>query len=129
MLLQVKVSSSVGGKGLMLGADDFLPLFVWVLVQSGMIAAEIEAEYMWGLLHPSLLSGEGGYYLTTLSSAVHVLKNFRTSEPSLDVSPMTHPLDCYSDISESDSGFPDTDNTTDYTDTDISSVILGVTRR
>jgi hypothetical protein len=60
-----------------LGADDFLPLFVWVLVQSGMLAAEIEAEYMWGLLHPSLLSGEGGYYLTTLSSAVHVLKNFR----------------------------------------------------
>ncbi|PNF41657.1 hypothetical protein B7P43_G07620 [Cryptotermes secundus] len=60
-----------------LGADDFLPLFVWVLVQSGMLAAEIEADYMWGLLHPSLLSGEGGYYLTTLSSAVHVLKNFR----------------------------------------------------
>lgn len=41
------------------------------------MGAEIEAEYMWGLLHPSLLSGEGGYYLTTLSSAVHVLKNFR----------------------------------------------------
>lgn len=32
-----------------------------------------------GLLHPSLLSGEGGYYLTTLSSAVHVLKNFKDS--------------------------------------------------
>ncbi|XP_046663899.1 protein sprint isoform X2 [Homalodisca vitripennis] len=83
----VKVTNSSGSKGMMLGADDFLPLFVWVLVQSGMIAAEIEAEYMWGLLHPSLLSGEGGYYLTTLSSAVHVLKNFRActnSEPNLD---------------------------------------------
>ncbi|GLH14936.1 Protein sprint [Gryllus bimaculatus] len=65
------------GRHLTLGADDFLPLFVWVLVRSGMVAAEVEAEYMWGLLHPSLLSGEGGYYLTTLSSAVHVLKNFR----------------------------------------------------
>lgn len=32
-----------------------------------------------GLLHPSLLSGEGGYYLTTLSSAIHVLKNFKES--------------------------------------------------
>ncbi|CAB0002409.1 unnamed protein product [Nesidiocoris tenuis] len=75
----VKVSNNgkVGGGGMMLGADDFLPLFVWVLVQSGMVAAEIEADYMWGLLHPSLLSGEGGYYLTTLSSAVHVLKSFR----------------------------------------------------
>lgn len=70
-------TSNAGRGGLTLGADDFLPLFVWVLVQSGMVAAEIEAEYMWGLLHSSLLSGEGGYYLTTLSSAVHVLKNFR----------------------------------------------------
>lgn len=61
-----------------LGADDFLPIFIYVLVQCGIIAAEIEADYMWGLLHPSLLSGEGGYYLTTLSSAVHVLKNFQT---------------------------------------------------
>lgn len=86
--MQVKVNGS-GGKGAMMGADDFLPVFVWVLVQKGMITAEMEAEYMWGLLHPSLLSGEGGYYLTTLSSAIHVLKNFKachSSEPSLDVS-------------------------------------------
>ncbi|CAN8031364.1 unnamed protein product [Ixodes persulcatus] len=58
-----------------LGADDFLPIFLHVLVQCGMVSAEVEADYMWGLLHPSLLTGEGGYYLTTLSSAVHVLKN------------------------------------------------------
>lgn len=112
----------------MLGADDFLPLFVWVLVQSGMIAAEIEAEYMWGLLHPSLLSGEGGYYLTTLSSAVHVLKNFRASEPAVDVS---HPLDSYSSSdcetvctltsshSTQDSGFLDAGTSTDTTDCDV----------
>lgn len=73
-------SSNQGKAAITLGADDFLPLFVWVLVQSGFIAAEIEAEYMWGLLHPSLLSGEGGYYLTTLSSAVHVLKNFKSCD-------------------------------------------------
>lgn len=91
----MKASNSGRGGGLALGADDFLPLFVWVLVQSGMVAAEIEAEYMWGLLHPSLLSGEGGYYLTTLSSAVHVLKNFRacseetSAAGTLDVSPVT----------------------------------------
>ncbi|XP_065347669.1 protein sprint isoform X3 [Cloeon dipterum] len=70
-------SSNQNRGGVLLGADDFLPLFVWVLVRAGMVAAEIEAEFMWGLLQPSLLSGEGGYYLTTLSSAVYVLKNFR----------------------------------------------------
>ncbi|XP_065882725.1 uncharacterized protein [Dysidea avara] len=57
-----------------LGADDFLPLFIWVLIQAEFSKAEVEAEYMWGLVHPSLLNGEGGYYLTTLTSAVNVLK-------------------------------------------------------
>ncbi|XP_017783155.1 PREDICTED: protein sprint [Nicrophorus vespilloides] len=71
--------SGASGRTVTLGADDFLPLFVWVLVKTKFVSAEIEAEYMWGLLHPSLLSGEGGYYLTTLSSAVHVLKNFKES--------------------------------------------------
>ena len=30
---------------------------------------------MWGLLHPKLLSGEGGYYLTMLASTIHGLKS------------------------------------------------------
>jgi len=45
-----------------------------VLIQTEFSRAEVEAEYMWGLVHPSLLNGEGGYYLTTLTSAVNVLK-------------------------------------------------------
>ena len=48
---------------------DFLPLFVWVLVQCDFHQAEIEAEYMSGLAHPSLFTGEAGYYLTTLTIA------------------------------------------------------------
>ena len=65
--------------------SDFLPMFIYVLVQCGVVAAEIEADYMWGLLHPCLLTGEGGYHLTTLSSAVHVLKNLReTMESTFD---------------------------------------------
>ena len=66
---------------------DFLPLFVWVLVQCGFHRAEIEAEYTWGLAHPSLFNGEGGYYLTTLTSAVNVLKAL-TQPPA---QPMPHP--------------------------------------
>ena len=34
---------------------------------------------MWGLLHPSLIPGEGGYYLTALCGAVHVLKSYKSS--------------------------------------------------
>lgn len=68
---------------LVLGADDLLPMLVWVLVRGKVVGAEVEAEYMWGLLHPSLLTGEGGYYLTTLSSAVHVLKTFKSSQGTM----------------------------------------------
>ena len=35
---------------------------------------------MWGLLHPKLLSGEGGYYLTMLASAIHGLKSSEEAE-------------------------------------------------
>ncbi|XP_049533838.1 protein sprint [Anopheles darlingi] len=66
--------------GQQLSADDFLPVLVMVVAHCGFVGAEIEAEYMWGLLQPSLLSGEAGYYLTALCSAVHVLKNFKLNE-------------------------------------------------
>ncbi len=77
------VKHANSGRPVTLGADDLLPLLVWVLVRGKVVDAEIEAEYMWGLLHPSLLTGEGGYYLTTLSSAVHVLKTFKSSQGTM----------------------------------------------
>ena len=39
---------------------------------------------MWGLVHPSLLNGEGGYYLTTLTSAVQVVKQLKFGNLALD---------------------------------------------
>lgn len=84
------IESTANAHGQVLGADDFLPLLVYVVAKCGFIGAEIEAEFMWCLLQPSLLNGEAGYYLTALCSAVHVLKSFINSEPdvsgSLDVS-------------------------------------------
>ncbi|XP_015436399.1 PREDICTED: protein sprint [Dufourea novaeangliae] len=77
------VKHANSGRHVTLGADDLLPLLVWVLVRGKVVDAEVEAEYMWGLLHPSLLTGEGGYYLPTLSSAVHVLKTFKSSQGTM----------------------------------------------
>ncbi|EGD78399.1 hypothetical protein PTSG_09467 [Salpingoeca rosetta] len=62
------------------GADDMLPLIVHIIILSRISLFEAEAEYMWGLLDPALLNGEGGYYLTTLSSAIHVIKTFNVTE-------------------------------------------------
>lgn len=78
------------GRHVTLGADDLLPMVVWVLVRGKVVDAEIEAEYMWGLLHPSLLTGEGGYYLTTWSSAVHVLKTFKSSQNTMSTLNVSH---------------------------------------
>ncbi|XP_037073334.1 protein sprint-like [Pollicipes pollicipes] len=67
--------SAAGGEDASIPADDFLPLLLYALVHCHVTNGEFEADYMWGLLHPLLLNGEAGYYLTMLSSAVHVLKN------------------------------------------------------
>ena len=65
-------------------AEDFLPLLAWLIAHCGFSTAEMEADYMWALLQPSLLAGEGGYFLTALSSAAQLLKNLhsRPASPS-----------------------------------------------
>ncbi|XP_033327914.2 src homology 2 domain-containing protein sprint isoform X2 [Megalopta genalis] len=90
------VKHANSGRHVTLGADDLLPLLVWVLVRGKVVDAEVEAEYMWGLLHPSLLTGEGGYYLTTLSSAVHVLKTFKSSQGTMSTLNGSGTPDCSS---------------------------------
>lgn len=59
-----------------MNADDFLPVLIYVVAKTGFISSEIEAEFIWGLINPSMLSGEAGYFLTAVCSAVHMLKNF-----------------------------------------------------
>ncbi|XP_071517730.1 protein sprint isoform X2 [Panulirus ornatus] len=63
-------------------ADDLVPMIMWVLSHSGMVSAEVEADYMWGLLLPSASSGEASYYLEAFHSAIHALKNLSPSPES-----------------------------------------------
>lgn len=63
-------------------AEDFLPLLAWLLAHCGFSTAEMEADFMWALLQPSLLAGEGGYFLTALSSAAQLLKNLQSRPAS-----------------------------------------------
>ncbi|KAG8522622.1 Ras and Rab interactor 1 [Galemys pyrenaicus] len=55
------------------GADEFLPLLSLVLAQCDLPELLLEAEYMSELLEPALLTGEGGYYLTSLSASLTLL--------------------------------------------------------
>ncbi|KAJ8248053.1 hypothetical protein GJAV_G00237700 [Gymnothorax javanicus] len=64
----------------MYGADDFLPMLTYVLAQCDMPQLDAEVQYMMELLDPSLLQGEGGYYLTSAYGAMSLIKNFQEDQ-------------------------------------------------
>ncbi|CAJ0962950.1 unnamed protein product [Ranitomeya imitator] len=66
--------------GRMYGADDFLPVLTYVIAQCDMVEIDTEIEYMMELLDPTLLHGEGGYYLTSAYGALSLIKNFQEEQ-------------------------------------------------
>ncbi|EAW74512.1 Ras and Rab interactor 1 [Homo sapiens] len=69
------------------GADEFLPLLSLVLAHCDLPELLLEAEYMSELLEPSLLTGEGGYYLTSLSASLALLSGLGQAH-TLPLSPV-----------------------------------------
>lgn len=53
-----------------LGADDLVPIFLFVFCQSSLRHPVRHREMMWALCHPDQLHGEAGYYLTVYESAI-----------------------------------------------------------
>ncbi|KAK2091516.1 E3 ubiquitin protein ligase rin2 [Saguinus oedipus] len=66
--------------GRMYGTDDFLPVLTYVIAQCDMLELDTEIEYMMELLDPSLLHGEGWYYLTSAYRALSLIKNFQEEQ-------------------------------------------------
>lgn len=66
--------------GRLYGADDFLPMLTYVLAQCDMPQLDNEILYMMELLDPSLLHGEGGYYLTSAYGAMSLVRNFQEEQ-------------------------------------------------
>ncbi|KAM4750776.1 ras and Rab interactor 2-like isoform 2-T2 [Anableps anableps] len=66
--------------GRMYGADDFLPMLTYVVAQCDMPQLDTEVQYMMELLDPTLLQGEGGYYLTSAYGAMALIKNFQEEQ-------------------------------------------------
>jgi hypothetical protein len=57
-------------------ADELIRWLVYLLARTSSVGCEVEAWYMWELLPQQLLTtGDAAYYLSTLFSAIHVLKN------------------------------------------------------
>ncbi|MBN3325445.1 RIN3 protein, partial [Atractosteus spatula] len=87
-------SMSVGCPGKHHGADDFLPVLMYVLVRSNISAMLLDVEYMMELMDPALQLGEGSYYLTTTYGALEHIKNYDkvsiTRQLSLEIQDSIH---------------------------------------
>ncbi|XP_020387842.2 ras and Rab interactor 3 [Rhincodon typus] len=69
-------SMSVGNTAKPHGADDFLPVLMYVLARTNLTSLLLDVEYMMELLDPSLHLGEGYYYLTTTYGALEHIKHY-----------------------------------------------------
>ncbi|KAL8169026.1 UNVERIFIED_CONTAM: Ras and Rab interactor 3 [Gekko kuhli] len=58
------------------GADDFLPVLMYVLARSDLSEMLLNVEYMMELMDPALQLGEGSYYLITTYGAVELIKSY-----------------------------------------------------
>ncbi|KAM4662805.1 ras and Rab interactor 3 [Discoglossus pictus] len=69
-------SMATGSPGKPHGADDFLPVLMYVLARCDLVALLLDVEYMMELMDPALQLGEGSYYLTTTYGALEHIKNY-----------------------------------------------------
>lgn len=69
-------SMALGNPGKPYGADDFLPVLMYVLARSNLTELLLNVEYMMELMDPALQLGEGSYYLTTTYGALEHIKNY-----------------------------------------------------
>ncbi|XP_060113746.1 ras and Rab interactor-like protein [Heteronotia binoei] len=59
------------------GADDFLPVLTYVLLNCDIVSVQLDVEYMMELMEPSQMQGEGGYYVTTWFGVLYHIANFQ----------------------------------------------------
>ncbi|KAG8449029.1 hypothetical protein GDO86_015911 [Hymenochirus boettgeri] len=69
-------SMATGNPGKPHGADDFLPVLMYVLARCDLTELLQDVEYMMELMDPALQLGEGSYYLTTTYGALEHIKNY-----------------------------------------------------
>ncbi|KAJ8405389.1 hypothetical protein AAFF_G00318620 [Aldrovandia affinis] len=57
------------------GTEEFLPALSYVLVKCNLPQILLQVEYMMELLEPSWLTGEGGYYLTSVYASLCLIQS------------------------------------------------------
>lgn len=65
-----------------LAADEFFPIFLFVVVNSNIAFLEVTKQFLWGLCERGSLTGEGGYYLTVFEATVEYIHSFDVTATS-----------------------------------------------
>ncbi len=66
------------------GADDFLPLFIWVVMRSHIPKLFSNCEYIQAFLNPARLMGKSGYCLINLRSAIEFVNYIEAESLHID---------------------------------------------
>ena len=85
-------ASEQTGKAAVISGDDFLPIFIYIVVQSQLTKLSQMWHYMYYLADPVLLRGEGGYYLGVFEAAVHYISNWSLEVHSSQLEPPQKPI-------------------------------------
>jgi hypothetical protein len=72
-LMRAQKGASMSSTDAMLGADDFLPIFIFVVCQAHLKHPHLNKDMLWAVCHPDQLRGESGYYLTMYESALEYI--------------------------------------------------------
>lgn len=66
-------STGNGSAGEGIGADDFLPIFIYIVLQSHCVRMHSNCEYIQTYLHPFRLMSKAGYCFVNLRSAMQFI--------------------------------------------------------
>jgi hypothetical protein len=82
-LLCARKGDAMSSTDAMLGADDFLPIFIFVVCQAHLKHPHLNKDMLWILCHPDQLRGESGYYLTMYESAIEFIDSVEVPQELL----------------------------------------------
>lgn len=72
---QLKAANGNGGSDSPSGADDFLPIFIWIVLRSHIPKLYSNCEYIQAFHSPRRLMGKSGYCFVNLRSALEFVMN------------------------------------------------------
>lgn len=65
-------------------------IWVYVVARARVAQHELHKQFMWGLCDKSMLSGEGGYYLTVYEAALQYISNLDIAAAGASAEPQSH---------------------------------------